>query len=443
MKDRDSDLYPQLHQEALNVKEQEPALSALLHHTVLNPGVSSFEDAVASTVCYRLLLLCRSNIYPQANVVDSTSTSTSTSNMVFCPNHLFELIRDSMSSPMLEYNHTMAHAIRQDILAVVHRDPAMDSILQVLLFSKGYAALICHRAAYRLYHTQKYTALFLQSQASAVFGLDIHPLAQLGIGLMLDHGTGVVIGETAVVGDNCTLLHGVTLGGTGKDVGDRHPKVGDNVLIGAGTSILGNIHIGNGAKIGAGSVVLRAIPPGATAVGAPAKILGHATESRPGSELDETLQRVSLLHKSKSAIRMRSNQESFLGHVTSFSTTSSSSEEVVGIDDDDDDHDDNDNDDNNRMNNGNVCPFRNYLRMSMTAPIGTITISSLSKILKPLGCTHNEIGSAFFALDTRDVGYVHLDEECRKNFMDAIVKNTRLTKEMVEEKIDISLAVTT
>lgn len=311
MKDSDQDLYHQLHQEALKVKEQEPALSALLHNTVLNPGVSSFEDAVASTVCYRLLLQCRSNIPSQANLNQNSSNTIvtgqhynkdSTSNMVFCPNHLFTLIRNSMSSPMLERNHTMAHAIRQDILAVIHRDPAMDSILQVVLFSKGYAALVCHRAAYRLYHTQKYTALFLQSQASAVFGLDIHPLAQLGIGLMLDHGTGVVIGETAVVGDNCTLLHGVTLGGTGKDAGDRHPKIGDNVLIGAGTSVLGNIHIGNGAKIGAGSVVLRAIPPGATAVGAPAKILGHATESRPGSEIDETLQRVSLLHKSKSLV---------------------------------------------------------------------------------------------------------------------------------------------
>ena len=305
MKDNDQQLYQQLQQEALTVQEQEPALSALLHKTVLNPGVSSFEDAVASTVCYRLLLQCSTNINQNA-VMDRNSNIVQdyrvpSSNM-FCPNYLFELIRKCMSSSTLERNHTMAHAIRQDVLAVINRDPAMDSILQVVLFSKGYAALVCHRAAYRLYHTQKYTALFLQSQASAVFGLDIHPLAQLGIGLMLDHGTGVVIGETAVVGDNCTLLHGVTLGGTGKDAGDRHPKIGDNVLIGAGTSVLGNIHIGNGAKIGAGSVVLRAIPPGATAVGAPAKILGHATESRPGSEIDETLEHVSLLHKSKSLV---------------------------------------------------------------------------------------------------------------------------------------------
>jgi serine O-acetyltransferase len=437
MKDNDQQLYQQLQQEALTVQEQEPALSALLHKTVLNPGVSSFEDAVASTVCYRLLLQCSTNINQNA-VMDRNSNIVQdyrvpSSNM-FCPNYLFELIRKCMSSSTLERNHTMAHAIRQDVLAVINRDPAMDSILQVVLFSKGYAALVCHRAAYRLYHTQKYTALFLQSQASAVFGLDIHPLAQLGIGLMLDHGTGVVIGETAVVGDNCTLLHGVTLGGTGKDAGDRHPKIGDNVLIGAGTSVLGNIHIGNGAKIGAGSVVLRAIPPGATAVGAPAKILGHATESRPGSEIDETLEHVSLLHKSQSLVStstvstnvMPSEEESSMEPHVESSFTSTSSE---------------DDEDSNMLNDGQVCPFRNYQRMSKTAPIGTITICSLEKILKPLGCTLNEIGSVFFALDSRDVGYVHLDEECRKNYMDAIVNNTRLTKEMVHEKIDISLAV--
>ena len=153
----------------------------------------------------------------------------------------------------------------QDARAVCRRDPATDSVLEVVLFSKGYAALVCHRVAYRLWHSKKrrkYTALFLQSQASATFGLDVHPAAQMGSGIMLDHGTGIVIGETATVGDGCTLLHGVTLGGTGKDHGDRHPKIAENVLIGAGSSILGNIHVGPGAKIGAGSVVLRDIPAG-------------------------------------------------------------------------------------------------------------------------------------------------------------------------------------
>jgi serine O-acetyltransferase len=148
--------------------------------------------------------------------------------------------------------------------------------LEVVLFSKGFAALVCHRAAHRLWLREtgrkKFTALYLQSQASALFGVDLHPLAQIGSGLLLDHGTGIVVGETASVGDGCTILHGVTLGGTGKDHGDRHPKVGKHVLIGAGSSILGNVHVGDSAKIGAGSVVLRSIPPFATAVGAPAKV---------------------------------------------------------------------------------------------------------------------------------------------------------------------------
>ena len=170
----------------------------------------------------------------------------------------------------------MRDAIRADATAVVDRDPAMDTLLEVVLFSKGFAALVCHRAAHRLWldktKSRKFTALFLQSQASAMFGVDLHPLARIGAAVLLDHGTGIVVGETATIGDGCTILHGVTLGGTGKDHGDRHPKVGNHVLIGAGTSILGNIHIGEAAKIGAGSVVLRSIPPFATAVGAPAKV---------------------------------------------------------------------------------------------------------------------------------------------------------------------------
>jgi len=135
----------------------------------------------------------------------------------------------------------------------------------------------------------KYVSLWLQSQASAAFGLDIHPAAEIGAGIMFDHGTGIVIGEMAKIGDNCTFLHGVTLGGTGKHHGDRHPKVGRDVLIGAGANILGNIRIGDGAKIGAGSVVLKSIPHGCTAVGSPAKIVGFAGEGRPGSSMDYTL----------------------------------------------------------------------------------------------------------------------------------------------------------
>lgn len=143
----------------------------------------------------------------------------------------------------------------------------------------------------------RFVSFWLQSQASASFGVDIHPAATIGNAIMLDHATGIVIGETAVVGDGCSLLHGVTLGGTGKSKGkDRHPKVGKDVLIGAGTSVLGNISIGDGAKVGAGSVVLQPIPHGATAVGAPAKVVGRAKESKPGSENDTSMRDVVMVH---------------------------------------------------------------------------------------------------------------------------------------------------
>jgi len=198
----------------------------------------------------------------------------------------------------------MSEAVRKDAMAVYERDPACDSILEVILFYKGFAALVCHRAAQRAYYKnngkntdgssgqtkrRSLVALFLQSQASAVFGVDIHPASQIGAGVFLDHGTGIVIGETAVVDDGCTILQEVTLGGTGKESGDRHPKVGKHVLIGAGAKILGNVRIGDGAKIGAGSIVLRPIPSHATAVGVPAKIIGRAKEDDPASTVDVRL----------------------------------------------------------------------------------------------------------------------------------------------------------
>jgi serine O-acetyltransferase len=129
----------------------------------------------------------------------------------------------------------------------------------------------------------------MQSQISRVFGVDIHPAARIGRGVMIDHATGVVIGETAVVGDDVSILQNVTLGGTGTETGDRHPKIRDGVLIGAGASVLGNIVVGEGAKIGAGSVVLRAVPPHSTAVGVPARIVGHSGCRRPALEMDQML----------------------------------------------------------------------------------------------------------------------------------------------------------
>lgn len=392
----------QIRAEALTVEKEEPPLAMLLHRTVLCPSVKTFHDAVASTVCYRLLLTpCNNNnnANPQSSPVQPT----------FCPNALKQVIREAIDSPILELGHTMADAIQQDALAVCRRDPATDSILEVVLFSKGYAALVCHRVAYRLWHDphkrKKFTALFLQSQASAVFGLDLHPAAQFGAGIMLDHGTGIVVGETATVGDGCTLLHGVTLGGTGKDHGDRHPKVARNVLIGAGSNILGNISIGSGAKIGAGSVVLRDIPAGCTAVGAPAKIIGKAMESSPGSDMDETLENVSLLHRSQSMLKITESSRSTSLTESETETETEEDERVLGED--------------------SRCPWREYARMAKMAPKGSLTICTLKHLLAPEGCTPMEFGMCLLELDEKNVGYVYMDVFRRKGVA-AIVKHTNL-----------------
>lgn len=416
----------QLLEEALQVERNEPELTVLLRRTILSPCVKTLEDAVASTICYRLLL------QPCSGSVGNKSAGNSAAQPVamFCPNTLKDLIRSCLDSPLLECGHTMADAVRHDIEAVCRRDPAMDTYLQVILFSKGFGALVCHRAAHRLVKTRKFTALFLQSQGSAVFGVDLHPSAQIGSAVMLDHGTGIVVGETAVIGDGCTLLHGVTLGGTGKDQGDRHPKVGRNCLIGAGASLLGNIVIGDGAKIGAGSVVLRAIPAGATAVGAPAKIIGRAKEANPGSDMDETLTNVTVFHKSTSSL----------------ATTASSS----SVESEDDDGGGEDatavavptqqrrqtmpprfriTEDRSCM-----CPFRGYTRLSLSGPKGSVTLWTLSDLLEPLGCTDDEIGSCLFALDTKSVGHVRKEVFCELG-VDAIVQNTKLDVATAENAV--------
>ena len=169
-----------------------------------------------------------------------------------------------------------------DLVATYDRDPACRRYSSCFLYYKGFHAIQTHRVAHALYNQGRTSlALFLQSRSSEAFHVDIHPAATIARGMMLDHATGVVIGETAVVGEGCTLLHGVTLGGSGKDHGDRHPKIGKHVLLGAGCSVLGNIRVGDRAKLGAGSIVLKPIPSGATAVGAPAKIVGRVVEENP------------------------------------------------------------------------------------------------------------------------------------------------------------------
>ncbi|MEN0079718.1 MAG: serine O-acetyltransferase, partial [Pseudomonadota bacterium] len=169
----------------------------------------------------------------------------------------------------------LVEAAEADMWAVLDRDPACRGLLQPFLFFKGFAALQSYRIAHRLWRQGRETlSFYFQSRASEVFGVDVHPAARLGRGIMLDHASGITIGETAVVGDDCSFLHGVTLGGTGKEVGDRHPKIGRGVLLSVGAKVLGNITIGDEAKVAAGSVVLKDVPAKCTVAGVPAKLVG-------------------------------------------------------------------------------------------------------------------------------------------------------------------------
>ena len=189
---------------------------------------------------------------------------------------------------VLEQSPELALVFRADLAAVYDRDPACARYLDPMLYFKGCHALGTYRFAHRRFKLgRKDFALFLQSQSSRTFGVDIHPLAKMGIGIMLDHATGFVVGETAVVGDNCSFLHGVTLGGSGKDTGDRHPKIDDNVLIGAGAKVLGNIRIGRCSLVAAGSVVLRDVPAQTTVAGVPARVVGPAGCPEPSLSMNQ------------------------------------------------------------------------------------------------------------------------------------------------------------
>jgi len=196
-------------------------------------------------------------------------------------NDLFEEI--------LEIQPVIGLQARRDIMAIDQRDPASRGYLSPVLYFKGFHALTAHRVAHQLWITGRTEiALYLQSITSQVFAVDIHPAARIGAGILLDHATGIVIGETAVVDDHVSMLHEVTLGGTGKERGDRHPKVRQGVLIGAGAKILGNVEIGQCARVGAGSVVLRDVPPHVTVAGVPARIVGMA-EGDPAECMDHKL----------------------------------------------------------------------------------------------------------------------------------------------------------
>ncbi len=181
-------------------------------------------------------------------------------------------------------------AARADLMAVYDRDPACLRYLQPILFFKGYQAVEAYRVGHWLWtHGRRDLAYFVQMRISEVFGVDIHPGARIGRGIMIDHAHSIVIGETAVVGNNVSMLHSVTLGGTGKEEGDRHPKIGDGVLIGAGAKVLGNIIIGRCSRIAAGSVVLQSVPPCKTVAGVPARVVGEAGCPQPSITMDQVI----------------------------------------------------------------------------------------------------------------------------------------------------------
>ncbi|ESR25149.1 serine O-acetyltransferase [Lutibaculum baratangense] len=185
----------------------------------------------------------------------------------------------------------IAEAVRADIAAVLDRDPACHRALEPVLYFKGFHAIQSHRLAHWLWASgRRDFALYLQSRASSVFGVDIHPAARIGRGIMFDHATGIVVGETATIGDNVSMLHGVTLGGNGKEEGDRHPKVQRGVLIGAGAKILGNLSIGCCSRVAAGSVVLSDVPADTTVAGVPARVVGKAGCSEPARSMNHLIE---------------------------------------------------------------------------------------------------------------------------------------------------------
>ncbi len=245
---------------ALDVAGREPMLASFLHATVLNHR--SFEAALSFHLSQKL-------------------------GSEEMPAMLLRQVFDDAFEAVAE----IGTAVRADLNAVNDRDPACDCLLTPFLYFKGFHALQAYRVAHHLWHSDhKAMGLFLQNRISEQFGVDVHPAAKIGKGVMIDHATAVVIGETCVIEDDVSILHSVTLGGTGKETGDRHPKVRRGALISVGAQVLGNIEVGECARVGAGSVVLKSVPAGCTAAGVPAKITGCAGSKLPSHAMDHTWQ---------------------------------------------------------------------------------------------------------------------------------------------------------
>jgi len=238
---------------------KEPLLSSLVHSSILHHR--NLEQALSYRVAYKL------------------STA-----------EIPEQMLREISDEAMRGDGEISSCARADLVAVTERDPACNSFIQPLLFFKGFQAIQAYRVGHWLWKAgRKDMAYYFQSRISEVFNLDIHPAAVIGHGIMIDHAHSIVIGETAVVGNNVSMLHSVTLGGTGKQDDDRHPKIGDGVLIGAGAKVLGNIKVGHSSRIAAGSVVLHDVPPCKTVAGVPAKIVGSAGCDQPSVSMDQLL----------------------------------------------------------------------------------------------------------------------------------------------------------
>ena len=252
-------VWTRIRHEADEVVRREPELTSFMYSTLLH------HDTLESAVVHRL-----------ASRLDHQDVPS-------------ELIRQAYMGA-LEEDRTIGEAFRADIVATVDRDPACDRFMEPVLYFKGFHAIQAHRLAHWLWTKGRQDfAYYLQSRSSSVFQTDIHPAVSVGRGIFLDHATGLVVGETAEIGDDVSMLHGVTLGGTGKEDGDRHPKIRRGVMIGANATVLGNIEVGQCARIAAGSVVLHPVPPQKTVVGVPAKVVGEAGCAEPSRSMDQLL----------------------------------------------------------------------------------------------------------------------------------------------------------
>lgn len=205
-------------------------------------------------------------------------------------NEMSMMVLREVANEAFDSDPFLVESARADLMAVLERDPATHRLLQPILYYKGFQAVQAHRLAHWLWTKGRVDlAYFIQMRASEVYGVDIHPGARIGKGIMIDHAHSIVIGETAVVGNNVSMLHSVTLGGTGKEEEDRHPKIADEVLIGAGAKILGNITVGCCSRVAAGSVVLADVPPASTVAGVPAKVVGSAGCDHPSVSMNQLL----------------------------------------------------------------------------------------------------------------------------------------------------------